>query len=368
MGAADLYRHALDQRAGELDDDEDGTPLVDDRPAKYHHIVYKAHYEDVCGGYATHHRDAPYWRPGDDGTSDPQGGCLLDPRRLTWRELRTIRANRETKFRVLYQQEDVDPANVLVPKLWIDGGTDPETKEVFPGCWDGDRGIAELPRGLTGPIYSIATADPSPTKFWAVAWWAYAPASEQIFLLDLARQSMGADEFLDFNHDRGVFTGLAEEWQQRSVDLGVPITHWIVEANAAQRFILQYDHARRWQALHRVNVVAHQTQRHNRESDEYGIQSIASWFRFGRMRLPGRQGSTSRGGASNARLVSLRLVDEVTRWPDGTTDDCVMTCWFLIWNLPRIAPRAEAPGKARRPSWAGRSRGFLAPVSNEVAS
>jgi hypothetical protein len=365
LHSADLYRYALDQKRGE---DEEDAPLAwyvgdDARETKYRHIVYKAHYPENCRPAETHAAGAEAYDPfrADEGR---ETGCLLDPKRIPWRKLAGIRANREAKYRVLFQQEDVDPANVLVPKLWVDGGRDPETGEEFPGCWDKDRGLADPPKGLTPPVYSVVTADPSPSRFWAVAWWLFHPASEQIFLLDLARQTMSAGEFLDWNHATGAFTGLAEEWQARSVDLGFPITHWIVEANAAQRFILQYDHARRWQAKHRLNVVAHQTQRHNRESDEYGIQSIASWFRFGRMRLPGKQ------GASNARLASLRLVDEVTRWPDGTTDDCVMACWFLCWNIPRLWPRTSGVvHRARRPTWVtARPRGFLVPVESEVAS
>jgi hypothetical protein len=350
MSANDLYRHALDQRAGDIDDDEDDVPIVDERPAKYHHIVYRAHYEENCRGRETHRRDGPYWRPLPDGSSDPSGGCLLDPRRLTWRELRTIRANREEKFRVLYQQEDVDPAAVLVPKLWVDGGRDPETGEEFVGCWDGDRGLAQVPK-LVAPVYSIATADPSPTKFWAVQWWLYHPPTEQRFLVDLIRRSMDAPEFLDWNYQTNTFTGIMEEWQQRSVDLGVPIGTWIVEANAAQRFMLQYDHVRRWQQLHGVSIVPHQTHR-NKSDEDFGVQSIAPHYRFGRVRLPGRQDNA---GGMGARVAALKLVDEVTRYPDSATDDCVMAHWFLEWNLPRLVPRrSEVKLRSWRPSWSSR--------------
>jgi hypothetical protein len=333
MSADDLYRHCLNMRTGDPGELDDGAE--DDRPAKYHHIVYRAHDDSRCRGPETHGRDARAW---------PEG-CLLDPLRLPWRELAAIRANRAEKFSVLYQQEDVDPANVLVPRLWIDGGRDPETGEQHPGCWDKARGVAEIPVGLAPPLYSIATADPSAAKYWAIQWWAYHPATEQRFLLDQIRQKMDAPEFLDFDYAAGLHTGVMEEWQVRSQDLGLPIVRWIVEANSAQRFLLQFDHVRTWQAKHKVSITPHQTQRNSLDRD-YGVQSIAPHYQFGRIRLP------AGGLGEQARKASMPLVDEVTRYPDSATDDCIMAHWFLEWHLPRLFPkRVAVPTPARRPSW-----------------
>lgn len=322
LRSTDLYRYNLDKRV--LDDDGGET----DSPA-YRHIVYKAHYEDRCVG--DHGRDAvPY----------PEG-CLLDPRRLSWGKLQQKRAN--GKFETVYQQEDVDPSDVLVQKVWLDGGRGVDGSD-HPGCWDRDRGLCELPEGLSMPVLSIVTADPSPTKFWSIQWWVYHPASEQRFLMDLVRQSMEAPDFLDWDYNNGAFSGLMDEWQLRSVDLGLPISHWVVEANSAQRFILQYDHVKRWKALRRVDVVPHQTHR-NKADPLRGIETIAPHYRFGRVRLPGR---------GYARTASLKLYDEVTRWGRDYrgTDDCVMAHWFLEYNLPSlgVVDLSKVPS-FRRPSW-----------------
>lgn len=330
MRSDDLYRYALDLKAGDPDDYESDAH----RPQKYHHIIYRAHNEDACKG--EHGKDAPAWRP--DGT----GGCLLDPIRLDWRSLKTIQANRAERFLVMYQQEDTDPANALVDPVWVSGGRGSDGSE-FPGCWDTMRGACELPRGLDGPLISIATADPSPTKFWAIEWWVYHPKTEQRFLMDLVRQAMDAPDFLDWNYNAACFSGVMDEWQQRSVDLGVPITHWVVEANAAQRFILQYDHARRWQSLNGVNVIPHQTHR-NKSDAEFGVQTMAPHWRHGRVRLPGKQGNPG-------RMAAMKLVDEVTRWPDGGTDDTVMAEWFFEYNLPNIYSPQIAPMRRFVPSW-----------------
>lgn len=330
MGADDLYRYCLDMQI----DPEEVHELG--RSTKYRHVMYPAHFESQCTG--DHGKDAAPW---------PQG-CLLDPVRLPWRGakgLATIAANRGDAYRVQYQQEDSDPAEVLVPKLWVDGGIGPDG-ESFPGCWDTDRDLMEIPAGLAPPLISYATADPSPTKFWSIQHWLYQPTTNQRFLLDLIRQTMDAPDFLDWNANEGRFFGVMEEWQQRSKDKGIPITHWIVEANAAQRFILQYDHVRRWQRVHGVQIISHQTHR-NKTDPDYGVQMLKNLYRFGQVRLPGL-----RSGA--ARVASLKLVDEVTRYPHTMTDDCMMAQWFGEYHIANGALHRvtdHEPTYLRRPSW-----------------
>lgn len=326
MAASDLYRYSLDKRAVP-DDAEDETEA--DAPRKYHHIVFKAHDEARCTG---EHRALPPW---------PES-CLLDPVRLPWRELRTIQAN-QTRYRVLYQQEDTDPDDVLVPKVWISGGTDPMSGELAPGCNDTERGLCEMLPNVTLPWYSIATVDPSGSNFWAVQWWVYAPnAAHQSFLMDLVRQKMPANMLLDWNNNRAEFYGLMQEWQVRSVALGIPITAWIVEVNAAQRYLLTYDHIHRWQAEHRTRVVPHSTSLTKLDPD-MGVWSIRDNFRYGRVRLPMK--------GADARLASLKLVGEVTTWPHGSQDDEVMASWFYFYNLPKLATPPIKQRVEPRPSW-----------------
>jgi hypothetical protein len=369
MRSDDLYRYALDLKAGDPDD----YGPDQERPQKYHHIIYRAHFEDVCKGDRVsvetgervvhpyvdedgflkgggkdklnpdHAKDGTPWRP--DGT----GGCLLDPVRLDWRSLQTIRANRAERYLVMYQQEDTDPANALVHPVWVSGGLGDDGIE-YPGCWDRDRDLAQLPRGLSGQLVSVATADPSPTRFWSIQWWIYHPDSEQRFLMDLVRQQMDAPDFLDYDFNAGAFVGVMQEWQERSKRLGLPITHWVFEANAAQRFVLQYDHAKRWQRKHGVDLIPHQTHA-NKSDPEFGVQTIAPHWRWGRVRLPGKSGGMG-------RVAAMKLVDEVTRWPDGATDDCVMASWFFEYQLPNIYVPQGANGYQLHSGWAPVSRGL----------
>jgi len=339
IASDDLYRFSLDmiKPADEEEDDEDAfleekisldSPVAGDRrDKKYHHIIFKAHYEENCDG--TEHKKAA--KPYPDG-------CLLDPRRLGWREISTLQANRGERFEVIYQQRDLDPSEVLVPHAWVFG------HDEFPGCIDKDRDRLQIPEGINASdCISVASADPSPTMFWAVQWWIYHPPSDQRFLIDLTRKKMDAPDFLDYVAQENRFVGVMEDWQNASETLGFPITTWIVEANAAQRFLLQYDHVKRWQARHGVDIIPHTTHR-NKSDKDFGVETIAPHYKFGRIRLPGK---------GEGKVVSMRLIDEVTRYPHGRTNDCVMAHWFFEWQLPNIYNPAPLGRAAWRPSWVG---------------
>jgi hypothetical protein len=327
----DLYRYALDQKAF---DDEGNTYK------KYSHIVYPAHFEDRCQG--RHEAGAP---------SYPQG-CLLDSYRLPWRELASHQQSRPEKYRILYQQEDSDPADAMVQRLWINGGQDPSTGEEFSGCWDHGRDLAQLPDGLTAPLHSVCVADPAPSRYWAIQWWLYEPATERRFLMDLVRSTMTAPQFLDWRQAESVFVGLMEDWLERSVALGVPIKHWIVEANAAQKFMLQYDHVKRWASTRSVALIPHNTHAVNKLDTQIGVSALGPHYRFGRVRLPAGDGALS-----PAHTASSKLVNEAVGWPSYATDDCLMAQWFLEVSIPRLFPKVGGtPMTQRRPSWTGSSR------------
>lgn len=340
----DMSRYCLDKRVPVEEDELDGAggePADSMRPL-YEHVAFKAHYEDRCRG--EHSKDAPPY---------PEG-CLLDPKRGPWggpNGLRAISITKPRNFRLSYQQEDVEADDVLVPELWIAGGTDPESGEMLPGCWDLRRDLCELPEGLAGPFVSIASVDPSPTKMWALQWWVYAPnAANQLFLMDLERRAMPANELLDWDANRGEWYGWMEDWQQRSVKLGLKINHWVIEINSANRFLLPYDHVRRWLAA-RSTIIRPHTTSARKLDDEKGPWTIREHFRFGRVRLPGKQ------MPSLARVKSMKLVDEVTRFPNaGITDDEVYACWFCLTHLPAVGVPDEASDEQEVPEFV-RSRG-----------
>ena len=358
MSSDDIYRYALDKKApldeddldlvgegmvsGEIPEQASSLPCETPSPtdsfeeSKYHHLKYKVHYEDKCDG--DHSLNAkPY----------PEG-CLLYPRRLPWKKIRHIKAQTPDRYEILYQQEDADPSAVLVDPVWVSGGEGRDGVH-HVGCWDSDRDLWQLPPYLPSDPVVIASADPSPSNFWALQCWAYVEETEYRYLLESYRRKMDAPSFLDWNHEQQTFTGIAEDWWQISNDMGHPIQYWIVEANAAQKFILQYDHFRRWASTRGVELVPHYTHSRNKGDPKYGVQMLAPLYKAGRVRLPGKQQTA-------ARPHSLLLVNEVTKWnPEGTgsrTDDCVMAQWFMEHNLEKIyTPSMENVARQWRPSW-----------------
>lgn len=348
MAASDLYRYCLDKEADDVEEELEDEDLADEdvvevdevpaRPKVYRHIVYQAHYDDRCRGFETHRVGAPAY---------PEG-CLLDPYRLSWPKLRNIRKSKPQTYAIQYQQGDAQPDGVLAPEAFIYGGLG-DDGNLYPGCVDADRGLCELPSGLVGPSFSVGTVDPSGKKMWAVQWWIYTPeAGGKAWLMDLARKAMPANELLDWNNERQQFKGLMDEWQVRSAELGFPISHWIVEVNAAQKYLLEYEHVQRWMAARQTLIRPHTTGPRKLDED-YGPWVTQEWWKHGRFRLPFSQKGL-------ARVQSLKLIDEAQRWPNaGGTDDEVMASWFFVTHIPMIAVvRKRDDRKQRRPSWLGR--------------
>jgi hypothetical protein len=163
-----------------------------------------------------------------------------------------------------------------------------------------------------------------------------------VFLMDLYRGKLRADELLEWQQNDGAYTGLMEHWQTRSERLGLPIKHWVIERNGAQRFLLQYDFVRRWTTSHATSIVPHDTTS-NKHDPDYGVYILREPWRTARIRLPGK--------GPEARLASMKLVDEVQRYPHGWTDDQVMAQWFLFCHAPRLTVRTDTNLRLARPSW-----------------
>lgn len=339
LSPSDLYRFALDLRDLPELDHEDDTSLEiawDQLPKKYHHIKFKAHYEEKCRGVATHkNHPKPY-----------PHGCLLDPVRLPFRDLQRIRLNDSTEFELVYQQEDIDPQRVLVREEWLKGGVpDPVTGEILPGCYDAGRMLGEWPENIATTTYSVITVDPSPTKFWAIQWWLYSPENSHQYLIDMIRAPMEAPDILEWNDEQRRFTGVLEDWWARAKKSPWPINYVIVEANAAQRFILQYSFAKRWIRERGTSIVPHYTAgRHIKQPDlkhqQKGVYVLQPHYRHGRVRLPGHP---------STRLKIQPLISEITRFPDSTTDDCLMAQWFMVHQADNLFPARRREGSYARP-------------------
>lgn len=330
IGPNDLYDHALQMLDADIEDPEDPEWEGTEFARKYHHIIFAAHDEEKCDG--THGQDA---RP------QPRG-CLLDPVRLSWRKLSAIKRNDPQKYQVVYQQRSTGTGMHLVDMEWIEGGFSRETGEQFPGCLDRDRDWWQVPEDLGQNYMSVVTADPSPTNYWAVQWWIYDPDTERRVLVYSAKRKMGANDLLDEARDRS-YSGELERIRVEAEARGARVQTLIVERNAAQNFLAQYRFFTDWLRKHNVQLLKHNTSA-NKSDEQYGVQTIATHYRLGRVRLP--------YGSPYAVRCAKNLVDEVTVWPEGAFDDQVMGHWFLEWNIPNLKfANRKRKRTGDRPSW-----------------
>jgi hypothetical protein len=307
----DLYAWARDIEADDVDiwgDVEEVT--VGESPRKYFHLSYKAHDEARCEGQ--HRRDAAPW----------PNGCLLDPLRVPWAVLAKMRVNQPERFFTVYQQEDYYDDSALASAAQVEA------------CWDERREMWERPEGIVDPVCAI-TVDPSGREYWAIQAWAYEPAGDdglggRRFLLGLVnRRGMEAGELLDRDYDSLTFHGVLEEMRRNYLSLGLQLKFVVIEVNAAQRYLKQYNHVKRWQEIHGIEVISHQTGvRKLSESD--GVRTLCKpQWKYGRLRLP--------GASLESRTAVGSFVKQAMRWPVEPNDQ-VMAHWFLEVNLAQMTP------------------------------
>lgn len=332
----DLYNY-ISEKEDALE--EEAEVLLDPagpRPKKYHRIIYKAHDDARCAGdHGTRKDPPPAWPV----------GCLLDPKRLPWVKCREVQINRPNTWSIQYQAEDGEGVRHVVEKAWVER------------CFDTDRGLWQLPEGI-GPTDNVITVDPSGTNFWAAQAWAYHHAGEpkprlnedyggRRILLALSNRRMEAPDLLGFNNDTQTYWGLLEDWRKEYARLGRRLQTVIVEENAAQRYLLQQELAKRWARDHGIRILPHSTGARKLDPD-LGIWIVGPHWEHGRVRLP---------GANPAVREAVRpLVEQVTQAPYGKLSDQMMAEWFMEANMHHIH-RAGPPPKQppKLPGWWNKS-------------
>lgn len=289
----------------------------------YHYYKFPAHDETKC--------DNPASMKNSDHIK-----CILDPKRFSYTHLRKVQASDPRKYNLTYQQSDEDTSENLVQKIWLTGGVDDEGI-IYPGCYDYNRRLLDIPEDLKREdCFSIATLDPSAQNFWAFQWWFYDQKNDVDYLMDILRVRISSGTFLDYDIRKRSFKGIAEDWQIRSQNMGWPISLWIIEQNAAQRYLFQYNWVQTWMKLHHVTIKGHQTGR-NKADEELGVESIAPRFRRGRVNLPFHDDDLT------TKVRVNEFAKELTEWPDSQTDDEVMSYWFHHANR-QIYPESMKVG------------------------
>jgi hypothetical protein len=331
LGQNDLYRYCLDKIApvmveAELSDDL-MRQFVELEEPKYHHIVFPVHDEDKCEGHGKGTVQKPW----------PEG-CLLEPKRLPYHEIRAKREESEQAFQIIYQQNDLAVDDALVKRIWIDGGYDKHLGITHVGCWDPDRAMGQLPDPdqYPGKLISYASIDSSIEKNWGITWWVYHPQTQRRFLMDLFRGSMVLPELLQQSVG-GTFAGLMENWQLQSRRIGAPITQWVIEVNAAHAYIPQQQFVKNWESYHRTHVIPHRTLGGNKNDHNLGIGILGPLYQHGAKRLPGL-----------SKRECLPLIKELLAWPRASTTDVLMSDWFTEFNMKKILAAHQSEPYVRK--------------------
>jgi hypothetical protein len=163
---------------------------------------------------------------------------------------------------------------------------------------------------------------------------------------------MNPEQFLSLDLDTFEWSGLIQELWQDSNDLGIPVSHVIVEVNAAQRWLLSQPHVQKWMNMTGVAFVPHTTSI-NKQDPKYGLESIGDLFRQGRIRIPWAD--------MPSRTRCQNLIDEAVRYPESDTTDLIMSTWFSKLAVENhYTPRREGMYRMSRPAWLNnRPRGLV---------
>jgi hypothetical protein len=298
----DLHGKLLRQR------DDDGDPI-------WHVVLFRAHDDARCSG-----EHCTNCKEGCKHDTPQPDGCLLWPARFGYRKLRQLRAGQysTSRFEFLYNQYELPDEGALVKPEWSEK------------CKNHERLFWEFPQGCR----VMCTLDPSPTQ-WAVAEaWAYNADEDMRYLIGMWRKRrVLSPEYL----------ALIKSWTLKLRALGQePI--WVVEINAAQRWLLQDTAYLMARAEMGLTVIPHTTGR-NKSDPELGIQSLAPVYEFGKVDLPW-------AGADERRLVG-QLLEELHSYPLGETDDAVLAEWFCEHNIRRLrnASGTQWLDQAMMPPW-----------------
>ncbi len=268
--------------------------------------------------------------------------CVLDPKRFSYTHLRKVQASDPRKYNLTYQQNDEETTENLVQKVWLTGGVD-DDNITYPGCYNYERRLLQLPEDIDpADCFSIATLDPSAKNWWSVQWWIYDVENDKDYLINLMRARLTSGGFLDYDIRKKVFTGVAQDWQEIAKAKGWPISLWIIEQAAAQRYIFQHKWVNQWMQQHHTTIKGHETHK-NKADPEHGVEgSLPGRFRQGKVDLPFDQDDLP------TRVTINEFAKELTEYPDSQTNDMVMGYWFFDFNR-LILPSSMRVSRASTP-------------------
>lgn len=238
---------------------------------------------------------------------------VLWPERFPWDEIEQAyaRVGGHAAFETMYQQNPVPEGDGLVTEEWIENCRD-RNRPAFKGHRED---------GGTLPVVRVLSIDPSPKKFNGIVvgdlFWdrdRFTFAITEVHRVQAKMRSVQAiaDEILDrARPDYFIF-------EESGFLHWVKDDPWFMAIKNRVRFL-----------LHHTGV--------NKNSMEYGVQSLAGDFEFGNLSFP--------YGDDVGRRMTDMLTAEALVYPHGDTTDLLMALWFVKFNYKKLAPIRALPTK-----------------------
>ena len=251
---------------------------------------------------------------------------VLWPEKFSWEELQLIyaRVGGQGPFSCLYQQEPMPEGTALVTKQWIEA-----CRDYTRGARTGYR--ASKPEEAVFPIVRVVSVDPSPTQ-WngiVVGDLLYDRERFTFALTEVYRMKAGVRE-LKAEVDRIITTAEPDYliFEESGFLTWFRDDPWFMELTGRVRFV-----------RHHTGV--------NKNSKDYGVESLAGDFEFERISLP--------YGDEDGRQMSDMLANEALTWYPGVKEgyDLLMALWFVKFNYRKLAPVRTLPTRVRGGSGAG---------------
>lgn len=229
-----------------------------------------------------------------------------------------------TKFETMYQQNPVSEGRTIFNPQWINGDAS------HPGCLDNGRSagepmVADADKSL--PISRVLSVDPSPTQYSAfiVADVVHNYSEFHASLMHLQTEKIHGREIL--NHI------------DQLLAIYAPIDYLIIEDSAVSKWIFQdpwYETVK-----YKTQVRSHKTNYKNKGDVDWGVQSLAVDFEFGRIRFP--------WGDAEGRQMSELLLQEMYAYTteEKVRQDLIMALWFIRFAHRALVPKVRLEGGYR---------------------
>jgi len=233
-------------------------------------------------------------------------------------------AENPLKFETMYQQNPQAEGQTIFDPAWINGDNE------HPGCLDLNRqagtGMVDTDRQSL-PISRVLSVDPSPTQYSAfiVADVVHNFKEFHASLMHIESEKI---------HGREILSHIEELATMYEVD------YIIIEDSAVSKWIFQDPWYQR--VKEQWTIRAHNTSAKNKGDSQWGVQSLAVDFEYGRIRFP--------WGDAEGRVMSNKLLAEMYAYDsyDRGRDDCIMALWFIRFSYRALVPRLQLVGGFKR--------------------